>query len=156
MFVLAVLATITLIRSAAPPPGAESAALTPIPGGVASTLAPGDLAMPVRTSSNAAVAGLVRRGDHVDVLAFFPASPTNPSASRLLLADRVVLAAAQDGTDLVLTLEVTADEATTLQQAALLQARPYVSLRSAAGEPNAASTDWFTDASLVQRLSGTQ
>ena len=158
--VLAVLATFWL-RPPAPEPGVQETApaSAPLPGptnqGLAIRLQPGLSAAVLRVDAITGVAGTVRDGDRVDVLATFPAGAGGGQpTTRLVLRSALVLTSTAEGPGSSLTLAMTPDQALLLQQVEQLAARPYVVLHSLHGDAPAGQRETFTTPDLVMRLTG--
>jgi Flp pilus assembly protein CpaB len=94
----------------------------------------GQVATALRVSRSEGVAGVLRPGDTIDVLAAFAARVTGgATVTRVLMREKLVYAVALDSNTLSVTLVMPSEEAILLQDALQVGARPYLVLRSSAG-----------------------
>ena len=119
---------------------------------------PGQVATALRVSRSEGVAGALRPGDTIDVLAAFADRVSGGSPStRILMREKLVYAVALEGDIQSVTLVMPPEEALLLQDALQIGARPYLVLRSAAGLGGAEAPSAFGDEALsawIGRLAG--
>jgi hypothetical protein len=96
------------------------------------------------------IGGVIRAGDVIDVYAFFTERATGGVAStRVLMREKLVYAANSSPDALSVTLALPPDEATLLQDALQLGARPYAVLRSSRGMAGREAPNGFQDDALA-------
>jgi hypothetical protein len=110
----------------------------------------GHVAAPLRLGRVESIGGVIRAGDVIDVYAFFTERATGGGAStRVLMREKLVYAASANPESASITLALPPEEATLLQDALQLGARPYAVLRSSRGMAGREAPDGFQDEALA-------
>jgi hypothetical protein len=139
---------------AAPPDGAPAPTPRATSGRPSQTLPADRVAAVLYVDAETGAGAAARSGDHVDILGYFSRQVTgDQSVTRTLLLDVPVLAADRAGGSVALTLAVPQDQALLLQEAQVLGAHPFVTLRPM-GSTTTSPRATFTDADVAARLAG--
>jgi hypothetical protein len=110
----------------------------------------GQVAAPLRLGRVESIGGVIRAGDVVDVYAFFTERATGGVPStRVLMRQKLVYAVSSNPDAVSITLALPPQEATVLQDALQLGARPYAVLRSSRGMDGREAPDGFQDDALA-------
>ena len=153
LIALAIVVSVVLLappRSEPSPPPPEPTP-TPFAGRASAALSADRVAAVLSVDAATGAAAAARKGDHIDVLGFFPQKATgSESVTRVLLADVPVLNVDRAGANVALTLSVPQSSALLLQEAQALGAQPYVTLRSPAATGETPSS--FSDTDLANQL----
>lgn len=149
LLMLALGGTAFMLTARAPDPERPAIAAAPTPDRLSGQVRQGQVAFVVQLDPTVGSGSVIRAGDRVDVLAYFPTQVTGGGAvTRTLVRDAAVLVAGRQKDASVATVGVTAEQALLLQQAEQLGGRRFALLRSPQGPPASVMPETFTDHDL--------
>jgi Flp pilus assembly protein CpaB len=148
LLALALGGTYYAFSTRAPQPERTLVSVTPTPDRLSGQLRQGQVAFSVQLDPSVGSGAVIRAGDRVDLLAYFPPQVTGgEGVTRTLVRDATVLVARQQDSG-VTTLSVSSEQALLLQHAAELGGRRFAFLRSPQETALSALPDIFTDRDL--------